>query len=134
MHRTIFLIGIAILALVVFILQTYALDLYLYLYLYLYWTFWWFDILMHGLGGALIGALALWFFVFEFRGRLDRLLLLSLGSVLVVGILWEIFEKVIGWQVDRSLADYVLDTAGDLTMDIIGAFAAYLLCSRIWSR
>ncbi|OGG44433.1 hypothetical protein A2841_00470 [Candidatus Kaiserbacteria bacterium RIFCSPHIGHO2_01_FULL_48_10] len=128
MKRTFILVGIALLAFAIFLLQQYALDMYLY------WRFWWFDVLMHGLGGVLIGSFALWFFVFEFQTKYNRLLLFSLASVLGVGIAWEIFEKVAGWQVDRTLAAYVFDTLGDIVMDILGGFLAYFICSRIWKN
>ncbi len=126
MNRIIFLIGIAFFACIFLLLHVYALDLYLY------GRLWWFDILMHGLGGALIGMIALWFFIFEFKISPRYLLLFSLGGVVCIGISWEIFETVFVWEVHQSLPEYAFDTLIDICMDVIGAFVAYIALRHVY--
>jgi hypothetical protein len=99
------------------------------LQLYLYWTFWWFDIFMHFLGGLWFGVVSIWFFFFSgFTGRFKSQLTaryiftVSIVSVMIIGALWEIFEIYAG--VTRFTIDYQLDTSIDLIMDMFGAVVA----------
>ncbi len=82
---------------------------------FLYWRYSWFDILMHLLGGATIGT----FLIALLARSRPRA---YVGLLLVAFIGWEVFEYVSG--IPRE-ANYALDTAIDLVMDFIGAFAAY---------
>ncbi len=95
----------------------------------LYWTTDWFDILMHFLGGFVIGIGAL--FVFFTSGYIavtqtirhrGVMLLMIVMSVLVVGLGWEVWELLAGFT-DRfsQLGDTVLD----IIMDTLGAIAAF---------
>lgn len=98
---------------------------------YLYWSVWWFDILMHFLGGLFIGASALWLFYFEvpapLRLRLSAFAT-AFAAVAAVGVSWEIFEKVVGAYQPEN---YTLDTTLDLAMDVVGMLAAYLIYTRL---
>ena len=95
----------------------------------LYWTTDWFDILMHFLGGFVIGLGAI--FVFFTSGyiaitqtvRHHRVaILIVVMSVLIVGLGWEVWELFVGFT-DRfsELGDTILD----VIMDTCGAFAAF---------
>lgn len=97
---------------------------------YLYWAWWWFDILMHFLGGLFIGLSALWWLRFEVPISIRRFFpkfLTTFTVVLIVGIVWEVFEYVVGAY---GASNYVLDTTLDLVMDIAGMLAAYLVFLR----
>jgi hypothetical protein len=90
--------------------------------------YWWFDIIMHFLGGYWIGLSALWFiFLSGYLGSITAniskksIIFISLFSVLIIGLSWEIFEIVAGVPVTGN---YALDTSIDLVMDLIGGFAA----------
>ena len=96
---------------------------------YLYFTFWWFDIPMHFLGGLLIGLLALWIlFVCEKCGfsHVNSLLVffVTLGVVLLVGSLWELFEVFTGITPITDID--LVDTLEDLLLDSLGAIVAFL--------
>jgi len=108
---SIFSIGVLILA-----LHMRAIDLYWY------WSFWWMDIMMHFLGGLLIGLIALLVSA-HYKIQIRRMFLATLGVVLIVGIGWEIFEYVSGIFI---LEDPFPDTFYDLVMDTVGGIAAYL--------
>lgn len=94
---------------------------------FLYWTTDWYDILMHFLGGLLIGLIVISFIQ---RLHLDeeiinkKLLFVSvILAVLVIGLGWELWEIFIGFT--NVLKDQV-DTIIDLVMDTLGGFFAIL--------
>jgi hypothetical protein len=84
--------------------------------LFWYWEYPWFDVLMHFLGGVAVGAFMVWV-----RDRFVPHLGVSIAvllGLLAVGVSWEIFE----WFAKAPTeSDYVIDTAIDLGMDVIGA-------------
>jgi hypothetical protein len=97
-------------------------------YFYLYWTFPWFDIMMHFLGGLWVGSTAVWYIYFSgyfyknnsLTTSKTRIFLVSIISALIVGVLWEVFEFYVG-AVDP---DYIADTILDLIMDTLGGIVA----------
>jgi hypothetical protein len=98
---------------------------------YIYWHYWWFDILMHFLGGLLISLIFLWIaYLSGYVGRTQRkkshTFILALGSSLIIGLGWELFEYMTGLTFVLSFEDYRLDTLLDLCMDIAGGLAGYL--------
>lgn len=125
--RTYSLIGIALLSLVIAGLHITAQQFFFY------WTFWWYDIMMHGLGGLLIGLMTAWVIAFPAHGILP--LPSSLTIILVVlsvGIAWEVFEYVVGANVFySSFGSYALDTISDIAMDVAGALGATLIFQRV---
>ena len=93
--------------------------------LFLYWTIDWFDILMHLLGGLLIG-----FIMISFMKRIHtetviinkRLLTTAvILGVLVVGLAWELWELFVGLS---DVIEDKLDVTIDLVMDLMGAIMA----------
>lgn len=122
MTRTI--IGLFILAGAVFILNKLAITHFLY------WRFWWYDIMMHFLGGTLIGGLSVWGASY-FRPSLSRRQLLYVGliGIAAVGIGWEFFEFFTGQYVGQ--ANIAMDTMQDLIMDTLGTIVAWLTLTRI---
>jgi hypothetical protein len=100
--------------------------------LFLYWAFWWFDILMHFLGGAFVGALALFVFfssdILPYPSRHPAVVLsVVLGSVLIVGLAWEL------WEIFMGLTDVFSqqgDTIIDLVMDFVGGLVIYFYGRR----
>lgn len=120
-----------ILIIIIAVLHFFALQFYLY------WTFEWFDILLHFLGGLWVGLVALWFFFFSgfvYKDvslvRKTRIFLITIASVLTVGVLWEV------WEVWANLVfideqGYFLDTALDLVMDTLGAVIAFIYAKKL---
>lgn len=103
------------------ILHKIALDLFLY------WTTDWFDILMHGLGGWAIGLLSL--FIFYTSGFFNTdsshffyVFVITIGIVLIVGLVWELWEVFIG--LTDVLTDRI-DTIVDLFMDLLGGILSF---------
>lgn len=126
LSRTTSLAFIVFLALLVAVLQSVAFSFFFY------WTLWWYDILMHGLGGFLIGSIAAWAYVFELKRHVGvNRFLWIVGVTLAVGVLWEIFEYTVGFRVYDSLYEpYVVDTLNDMGMDTAGALLAFLMVRR----
>lgn len=99
-----------------------------------YWTYWWLDILMHFLGGLLVGFAVLWFF-FSSSPRamtfeIKRALVVVLASIIVVGVLWEAWEATAGiirWP------DEWQDSVFDIFSDIAGSLAALIVTERAWA-
>jgi len=104
--------------------------------MYLYWTFWWFDILMHFLGGLWVGLFGLWFVyvsgyvVGTWKSRV-RPFWVALGSVVLIGLLWEVYEYAnhLIFSVP-FLPQYPADTLLDMVMDGVGAVFGWLLYRR----
>ena len=96
---------------------------------YLYWSYWWFDILVHFLGGFWIGLSALWLIFFS--GFTDKesagftaYFLIAIVASIIVGLGWEVFETVAKIAADPTV--YWKDTLTDLALDIIGGMLAAL--------
>ncbi|MFH0846044.1 MAG: hypothetical protein V1851_01440 [Patescibacteria group bacterium] len=96
---------------------------------FLYWRFWWFDIVMHFLGGIWIMLVSYYIFYLSDYAEYVRHLskkyspfILSLSSIAFVGIFWELFELTTKVSIQSN---YVLDTSLDLFMDMSGWIVAY---------
>ena len=104
---------------------------------FLYWAVAWFDILMHFLGGLLIGLMTLYIFftsgyVKYPNGHWVVVLSVTLGAVLIVGLAWEL------WELFAGLSDVLKDRADtilDLIMDMIGGSVAFLYGkNKLWQK
>ncbi len=88
---------------------------------YWYSSVWYFDIIMHFIGGFWVGLLALYFHT---SGRMTLALALkALGAVVIIGIGWEIFEAFVDKAISANPFN-VLDTAADLLFDVSGGASA----------
>lgn len=96
---------------------------------YLYWTLPWFDIVMHFLGGIVVGGAYVWVVTYEMPERFKKLR--TFFSVfcfaLVVGVAWELFEYLIGIDREYTTAVWRTDTFIDLVMDVSGAALSYIV-------
>ncbi len=102
---------------------------YIALELFLYWRYWWFDIPMHCIGGAVValGIFTLYDLKVFTQKRL-RTLVPVLCGVLLVALLWEVYEVLIGIPIED---DYVLDTSIDVLMGLCGGVLGYFVGSNI---
>jgi len=98
------------------------------LFLYLQWYFWWYDVMLHFLGGAWVALALQWY-----ASRYPRIVLIlpTLAVVLMVGISWEIFEMLIGAPRE---ADFAFDTSLDILMDVLGGIVGYAVSAYILAR
>jgi hypothetical protein len=101
-----------------------ALDL-IAIKLHLFSTIMWFDMIMHSSGGFFIGLFAVW--VLTWKGKIDfsygQLLLIGVGTALIVGVLWELFELYTGITYFFS-PDYWGDNGMDIIMDLTGGLVS----------
>lgn len=90
--------------------------------LFLYWTINWFDLLVHGIGGFVIGAFLFFFFA-------QRPLLFAVSSFIAITC-WELFEVFI-IRIPAEGIPYVTDTASDILIGVAGVATARLLLRRL---
>ncbi len=115
-------------------LRSFATVVFLYilaLYKDLFFTYWWFDIPMHFLGGFSVALASVYLIYIHNQTRMptDRgIFFTAILSALLVGALWEIFEYVT--KISFTIGDYRLDTIKDLFIDIYGAIVAYIYFKR----
>ena len=92
---------------------------------YFYWTIWWYDLMTHTLGGFIGALVILWFIKSQDN---FKTFLITLGCLIAVGIVWEVFEYIYDIA---ALTDYWQDTFSDLAFDGLGAIAACLYAMRV---
>lgn len=89
-----------------------------------YSLIWYFDIVMHFLGGVWVGMFFLYVFT---RGErqisIKRLFLEVILATLVVGVLWEFYEYYLS-VISGSSWD-LMDTLSDMFFDFLGGIVAY---------
>lgn len=98
-----------------------------------YYKFWWWDALLHGLSGIIIGALG-FMLVFilnqEYKVKLSPTFVafFSFSFAIAIGTVWEIFEfsmdSFFGLNMQKS---GLVDTMWDLIFDVVGALIASIL-------
>lgn len=92
------------------------------LYFKLLWQIWWYDILLHTLGGVLISYVFMELikvYGYQFR-KVVHMFIPAIAAALVIGLLWELFELISG-ATFVSKAGYKTDTIIDIICDITGA-------------
>ena len=89
-----------------------------------YWTYPWFDVITHLLGGISLGSLTM----LVYRDK-KRSVALSLGTVLVLVIGWEVFEVLFVNMPTEELG-YSIGTAKDMIVGLGGAYAAMMFCKK----
>jgi uncharacterized membrane protein YoaK (UPF0700 family) len=101
---------------------------------YWYYSIWYFDIIMHTLGGFWIALLIFFLFfrkkefIFSFKNIIIVLLL-----VFVVGILWEFFEILVNETIAQNPFN-LLDTVSDIFCDLSGALISFFFYKNIFRK
>lgn len=94
---------------------------------------WYFDMLLHFLGGGFIASSFLYFagknLFGELSGRLIPLAFLTLGVVALVAVNWEFYEYFVNIYL-RLPQEPVTDTFSDLTLGLVGAAVTALLVRK----
>lgn len=112
-----------------------------------YWLIWWFDLMMHFLGGLGLGLVLLG--LGDLRSMASawperrQLMVGVIGLVIIISLVWEMFE----FTTDRRLGNHLVvktpdklqqgaaDTATDLLSDLIGVtVAAGLVNLILWKN
>ena len=96
---------------------------YLAMKFYWYSSIWYFDMVMHFLGGIWLGLALIWFFKIG-EISFKSIFYLILG-VLLIGVLWEIFEIIIDETITGNSFN-ILDTISDILFDLAGGSLALL--------
>ena len=117
--------------LLVLIYIIFALDLAAGPY-FLYWKLWWFDMVLHFLGGLWITLGG--YYIFSLSGYFKKIspdkkwvFVLPLLALVFAGSAWEIFEYLLGII---PIKGYVFDTCLDLAMDILGGGLACFFIAK----
>lgn len=101
-----------------------------------YVTSFWIPVFLHAMGGVWVGSLFL--FLANQRGGVpffarlpfSMMFVLTLGFAAFMGVLWEFFEFILTRTMPEKFLfvdanTYLVDTMGDLTVDLIGASLAF---------
>ncbi|MFA5934431.1 MAG: hypothetical protein WC827_00895 [Candidatus Paceibacterota bacterium] len=97
---------------------------------YWYWTYKWFDIPMHMLGGLWISLFSLSLYAFFYKKlsilnyRMNVLGIVAF-AVLSIGVSWELFELLGGITSLHDGTSYWIDTISDIMNDSIGGLVGY---------
>lgn len=117
----------------VFFSQAAVLGIIAILYFYFglhehfFWTVFWWDIVLHVLGGLWVALAAAWF-ASLFGYRLTPLQ--AAICAVVVGIAWELFEYLLDIG-GSAFMSYPVDTAKDLIDDAVGGALGALFLRRV---
>jgi hypothetical protein len=98
-----------------------------------YYTFWWFDIPLHFLGGYFIGLLTISLLehpklnrYFKSWSKLQYAICIF-SLVLLVGFLWEVFEWGTWYFFSVTNIATIIDSFSDMAFDLAGAVAFLFL-------
>ncbi len=102
---------------------------------YLYWYIWWLDILMHFVGGMMVGYAGMFFALLVWRKailnspRARWYLFFAAGiAAFSVGAYWEVLEHL--YHLSKYTPDYVFDSISDIINDTIGGILTWVLTWR----
>ncbi len=104
----------------IFIVNSLALKFYWYSLV------WYFDVIMHTLGGVWVGFF--FFYVFSRKGEVPqgfKFIFKIILGVIVVGVLWEVYEYVVLNYIGGTPWD-IVDSSSDIVFDTLGAILACL--------
>ena len=89
-----------------------------------YWTYQWFDIITHLLGGFSLGLLAALLY-----GKMNRSTVFALTTVLLLVIGWEVFEVLF---VGTAVGDvwYGVKTIKDVVVGLVSAYVAVMVYEK----
>ncbi|KKT01171.1 MAG: hypothetical protein UW07_C0023G0004 [Candidatus Nomurabacteria bacterium GW2011_GWF2_43_8] len=93
--------------------------------LHWYSSIWYFDMLMHFLGGFWAGLVLIWLLPARSRFFVYKILF----GILLVGILWEIFQILVNSAIAQNPFD-ALDSTSDIFFDLAGGALAVLYFSK----
>jgi len=122
------------LIILIFIAHSFA------LYFSLYWRYWWFDNVLHFLGGLWLASVAIWFIYFA--GKIKAEFIPAFSAIIAIvsfavfgGVLWEFYEFsfdiLFAKNGQMAFAQLGLaDTMSDLFFDMIGGLTIAVVFLR----
>jgi len=122
MDRKKLLIPIVSLIILIFIMNFLANKFYWY------FSIWYFDIIMHFLGGFWLGLVAV--YCFSYQSLSGSPVFKILAFILLVGLGWEVFEILIN-NFAGQIPFNIIDTLLDIVFDISGGLCAILY---LWKK
>lgn len=90
---------------------------------YWYYSIWYFDMIMHFLGGLWLGLAIFW--LFSIKELSLKLILKIVLGVLLISIFWEIFEILVNNIIAQNPFS-ALDTVSDICFDLAGGILAVI--------
>lgn len=92
---------------------------------YWYYSIWYFDMPMHFLGGFSTGLVVIWLLSFFNSSFIltSKLIFKIIFGVLLIGILWEVFEILVN-NITVQNSFNILDTTSDIFFDLAGGLFA----------
>lgn len=117
MQRKKLLIRVAIMIFSIFFINIIAHKFYWYS------SIWYFDMIMHFLGGFFLLLAVAYVFPPKENNSRTKSLVFLLSGVLIVGIAWEIFEYIFNNFLGRQVFN-ISDTLSDLFFDMLGGIIA----------
>ena len=114
-------IRLALVTFLVYFLNTIATKFYWY------YSIWWFDVLMHFLGGVWVTFILFWFFPVTplSKNYFPKLIL----GILFVGLGWEVFEIIFN-NIIAGITFDLFDTLSDVFFDMLGGVLAVFYFSK----
>ena len=100
---------------------------------FLYWRYFWFDMVMHLIGGVAIGCLSSWAYFEQNKAlpnkklKLSNLLIFNLSFAVLIGFVWELFEL---WA-ERVAVLGQFDSFKDIFFGTIGSLLAGIIIGQI---
>jgi glycopeptide antibiotics resistance protein len=91
-----------------------------------YWTLWWYDVMMHFLGGMVIASIYVWLSKSFPKLNLGVSFWKMTLFIILVGFVWEAWEVFTGMTGFREI-NYVSDTTYDFINDILGTLAVFFI-------
>ncbi len=104
--------------------------------LYLYWTVWWADVVMHFSAGFCVAmaSVLVWHYLLDRNISLRKSAFVSFLMVLIVGLLWEIFETHFEIELISDGYLYVADTVSDLILDVCGGILGSIYAYKVLNK
>src|SRR6185369_9465751 len=104
---------------------------------YFYWSIHWFDSIVHFLAGVTV-ALAVLVFWQQMPNRkpIEKVRVLWIGvlGAIAIGLLWEVYELLVGVTTFADGIHYWTDTGSDLLMDTVGGLLGSMYGYKILSN
>lgn len=92
-----------------------------------YTSIWFFDMIMHYLGGLWLGFMYVWLLYPEKFNVKEFIIVIS--GILFIGVAWEVFEVVVNNNTLQSDLDYA-DIFSDIFFDLAGGVTAFVYFAK----